>query len=325
MTTTANPDLILAVDLGGTKVATALISIQGKILSQNEEATCQKGPQAGINQIIRLLQQYLRSGTDTRQIKGIGIGIPAVLNPKDDLVIWAPNLKDWHNIALRPALEEQLGIPAFVEYDGHTAVLGEWWQGAGRGYHSVAMVIIGTGIGGGLILDNKLYRGFNRVAGAAGWFALTSDVSNYSERSSSVGHWEALASGLAIAEQAKGLLPSHPSSSLYGKEPLTTKDIFDQARSGDSFALECVEKTASIIGIGVANIVSLINPEIVILGGSVGRQGDLLEQRIREVVLLCAQPISARSVVLRSSELGVMAGLYGAAYAVLDRTNQKPE
>lgn len=325
MTTTANPELILAVDLGGTKVATALISTQGKILSQNEETTCQEGPKAGINQIIRLLRQYLRSGIDTRQVKGIGIGIPAVLNPMDDLVIWAPNLKDWHNIPLRPTLEEQLGIPTFIEYDGHTAVLGEWWQGAGRGYHSIAMVIIGTGIGGGLILDNKLYRGFNRVAGAAGWFALTSDISNYSPHSSSVGHWESLASGLAIADQMKELLPDHPNSSLYGKESLTAKDIFDHARNGDSFARDCVENTASIIGIGVANIISLINPEIVILGGSVGRQGDLLEKRIREVVLLCAQPISAKSVVFRSSELGVQAGLYGAAYAVLDRANQKPE
>jgi glucokinase len=105
--------------------------------------------------------------------------------------------------------------------------------------------------------------------------------------------------------------------------PLTTKDIFDQARSGDAFARECVENTADILGIGVANIVSLINPEIIILGGSVGRQGDLLEERIREVVLRWAQPISARSVVFRSSELGVKAGLYGAAYAVLDRTKQK--
>jgi glucokinase len=325
MTTTSNPELILAVDLGGTKVATALINIRGKILSHNEEPTCQQGPEAGINQIVRLLQQYLQSSLTSQQIKGIGVGIPAVLRQDDDLVIWAPNLKDWHNVALRPALEERLGIPTYIEYDGHTAVLGEWWQGAGRGYRSIAMVIVGTGIGGGLILDGKLYRGFNRLAGAAGWFALTSDAAEYSPRGSSLGHWESLAAGVGIADRAKELLPSHPASSLNGKAPLTARDIFEHARTGDPFALECVEKTASILGIGVANIVSLINPEIVILGGSVGRQGDLLEERIREVVLRWAQPISAKSVVFRSSELGGMAGLYGAAYAVLDRTGQKPD
>jgi glucokinase len=325
MTTTSRPELILAVDLGGTKVATALISNRGKILSQNEEPTCQEGPQAGINQIVKLLQQYLRSGVTPQQIMGVGVGIPAVLRQGDDLVIWAPNLKDWRNVSLRTALEERLGIPTFIEYDGHAAVLGEWWQGAGQGYRSIAMVIVGTGIGGGLILDGKLYRGFNRLAGAAGWFALTSDAAENSLRSSSLGHWESLAAGLAIADQAKRLLPGHPTSSLNGKAPLTAKDIFEQARCGDPFARECVEETASILGIGVANIISIINPEIVILGGSVGRQGDLLEERIREVVLRWAQPISAKSVVFRSSELGVMAGLYGAAYAVLDRTNQKPE
>jgi glucokinase len=325
MTTTSNPELILAVDLGGTKVATALITTRGKILSQNEEPTCQEGPQAGINQIVRLLQQHLRPGLTSQQVKGIGVGIPAVLRQDDDLVIWAPNLKDWHNVALRPALEERLGIPTFIEYDGHTAVLGEWWQGAGQGYRSIAMLIVGTGIGGGLILDGKLYRGFNRLAGAAGWFALTSDATDYSPRSSSLGHWESLAGGLAIADRAKELLPSHPGSSLNGMVPLTAKGVFDQARAGDPFARECVEETANILGIGVANIVSLINPEIVILGGSIGRQSDLLQEKIREVVMRWAQPISAKSVVIRTTELGVMAGLYGAAYAVLDRTDQKPD
>ncbi len=314
----------MTVDLGGTKVATALISSRGEILFHDEEPTCQEGPQNGINQIIRLLQQLLmQSGLTSEQIKGIGVGIPAVLRQDDDLVIWAPNLKDWHNVALGPALEEHLGIPTFIEYDGHTAVLGEWWKGAGQGYRSIAMVIVGTGIGGGLILDGKLYRGFNRLAGAAGWFALTSDATDHSLRGSSLGHWESLAAGPGIADRATALLPNHPGSSLNGKVPLTAKDIFDQARTGDPFAQECVEETANILGIGIANIVSLVNPEIIILGGSVGRQGDLLEERIREVVLRWAQPISAKSVVFRSSELGVMAGLYGAAYAVLDRTKQK--
>jgi glucokinase len=325
MTTISNPDLILAVDLGGTKIATALISTRGKILSQNEEPTSQEGPQAGIDQIVRLLQQHLRPGLSSQKVIGIGVGIPAVLRQEDDLVIWSPNLKDWRNVALRPALEERLEFPAFIEYDGHTAVLGEWWQGAGQGYRSIAMVIVGTGIGGGLIIDGKLYRGYNRLAGAAGWFALTQYAADHSLRGSSLGHWESLAAGVAIADRAKELLPGHPGSSLNGMLPLTAKDIFDHARTGDTFALECVAETANILGIGVANIVSLINPEIVILGGSIGRQGDLLEKRIREVVMRWAQPISAKSVVIHTSELGVMAGLYGAAYAVLDRTEQKPD
>jgi glucokinase len=322
MTAGTNGEPILAVDLGGTKVAAALIKPQGEILLRSEEPTCQDGPEAGINQIVQMLQQLLdRSHLKNTQVKGIGVGIPAVLGLENDLVIWAPNLKGWREVALRPALEQRLQIPTFIEYDGHTAVLGEWWQGAGRGYRSIAMVIVGTGIGGGLILDGKLYRGNDRLAGAAGWFAMTGDASIDPPQSSALGHWESLAAGPGIARFAQASLPGYPESNLNGINPLTAKEIFEQARAGDPFAHECVEAAARLLGLGIANIVSLVNPEIVILGGSVGRQGDMVAERICEVVKRWAQPVSARSVVIRTSNLGADAGLYGAAYAVLTRTH----
>jgi glucokinase len=315
-------EYLLAVDLGGTKVAAALMGVGGEILLREEEPTCQLGPQPGIEQIAGLLEDLQATGKVTAsQVRGVGIGIPAVLEEGSDHVIWAPNLTGWRDVALRPALERRLGLPVMVEYDGHTAILGEWWQGAGRSYHSLAMVIIGTGIGGGLILDNKLYRGRDRLAGAAGWFALTDDANRMDPYGQSIGHWESLAAGPGITRHAQALLKDYPDSSLNQFETLTARQVFEAARRADPLAQQIVDQTASLLGLGVANIISLINPEIVILGGGIGRQDDLLLPRMRQVVERWAQPASARSVNIVASQLGADAGLYGAAYAVLTRSD----
>ena len=317
---------LLVVDLGGTKVAAALMTQDGEILSRQEQPTCQLGPQPLIAQIVDLLHAAsAENGLNLASVLGVGVGIPAVLEPGSDHVIWAPNLSGWRDVALRPALENQLGLPVFIEYDGHAAVLGEWWRGAGRGYQSLAMVIVGTGIGGGLILDGRLYRGRNRLAGAAGWFAMTDQADLDDPRHHDLGHWESLAAGPGIARQAQAQLKDHPDSMLHKLgEPYspTARQVFEAARSGDPLALQVVQDTAGRIGLGVANIVSLVNPELVILGGSVGRQGDLLLPRVRQVVRLWAQPASARSVEITCSKLGPDAGLYGAAYAVLSRISE---
>jgi len=319
-------EALLSVDLGGTKVAAAVMTPQGKILFRVQEPTNQEGPTYLNNQIAKMLRSLInQSGLKTHVIQGIGIGIPAVLEPETDFVIWGPNLRGWRNVDLRGTLERELGLPVFVEYDGHTAVLGEWWLGAGRGYRSVAMIIVGTGIGGGLILDGHLYRGRDRLAGAAGWFALTSDAQASDPRGQSIGHWESLSAGPGIAQRASGLLSSHPESSLHAIPPdkLTARHIFEAAHQGDTLGSHIVEETANIIGLGVANVVSLVNPEIVVLGGSVGCQAVLLPF-IQKVVGRWAQPASASSVKIVSSQLGSDAGLYGAAYAVWIRTHTDP-
>jgi glucokinase len=315
-------EYLLAVDLGGTKVAAALMGVDGEILLRKEEPTCQLGPQPGIDQIAGLLEKLQALGNvDASNIRGVGIGIPAVLEAGSDHVVWAPNLTGWRDVALRPALERRLGLPVMVEYDGHTAILGEWWQGAGRGYRSLAMIIVGTGIGGGLILDGKLFRGRDRLAGAAGWFALTDDANRMDPYGQAIGHWESLAAGPGIARRAQVLLKDYPDSSLNQFETLTARQVFEAARRSDPLARQVVDQTASLLGLGVANIISLVNPEIVILGGSIGRQDDLLLPGLRQVVLQWAQPASARSVSIVTSRLGADAGLYGAAYAVLTRSD----
>ena len=314
---------LLAVDLGGTKVAAALVTAEGEIRDRRQEATRQEGPAAGVGQIAHLLRDLLGEGdVNPATVAGVGVGIPAVLAPETDHVVWAPNLAGWRDVALRPALAELLQLPVYVEYDGHTAVLGEWWMGAGRGYSSVVSVIVGTGIGGGMVLDGRLWRGRDRLAGAAGWFALASTAE--SKRGSARGHWEDLAAGPGIVRRAQSSVANYPESQLaISAGSLTAEAVFNAARNGDWLARQIVDETAGLIGLGVANIVSLVNPEIVILGGGVGSQGDLLLARVRQVVQQWAQPASAASVTITASQLGGDAGLLGAAYAAVLRAGSK--
>lgn len=309
---------VLAVDIGGTKTATALVTGEGRIVARRREATATTGPTAVIDQLVRLLR-HLGGESGTEPPTAVGIGIPAVLEPGSDLVIWGPNLPGFRNVKLREPLEAALKLPVYLEYDGHTAVLGEWWRGAGRGFRSVVFVIIGTGLGGGMVLDGNLYRGNNRLAGAAGWFTLVTKLGE-EEPDRRRGHWELLVAGPGIARRAlDGLNAGRPSS--LPSQDLTAERVFNAARAGDAFAQEIVSETARIIGIGVANIVSLVNPEMVILGGGVGMQADLILEPVRRVVRDQAQPISGRSVRIEVSQLGEDAGLLGAAYAAFERAH----
>jgi glucokinase len=187
-------------------------------------------------------------------------------------------------------------------------------------------LIIGTGIGGGMILDGKLYKGFNRLAGAAGWMALTSEAKVQTERARSIGFWDALASGEGLAAYAKTMLREHPESSLAELDPsgeVIAAQVFLAGEAGDKLAEQILNTFAGWLGLGIANLVSLLNPEIVILCGGVGSHYERLLPRIRQVVLQWSQPISAQAVKIAVSQLGEEAGLYGAAWGAWQRWQQK--
>lgn len=310
-------DLYLAVDIGGTKTAVALVAAHGQLLAADQEPTSQKGPEDGIQHVIALLQRLLDAhGLTAEAVHAIGIGIPAVLDPAD-FVVWAPNLNGWRNVDLATPVQAALGRPVAVEYDGHTAVLAEWWLGAGQGLHAFVDVIIGTGIGAGMIVDGRLLRGVNRLAGAVGWSALTTHPDLADARDRSIGFWEARAAGPGIALAARRQLAQSPTSMLAALDPhaITATAVFEAAAIGDPLARQVLDETADVLGIGLANVVSLINPELIVLGGGVGSRCTDLLPRIRSVIERWAQPIAATSCRLAVSALGADAGLLGAAYA----------
>jgi glucokinase len=294
---------VLAVDVGGTKVAVALVTPQGEILDKAQQPTDRSGPEAVAEQIGKMSSEM----SWQIYIEAIGASVPAALAARDsDRVIWGPNLPGWRDVPFRELLEKQFEVPVFLEFDGHSAALGEWWVGAGKGFRHVANIIIGTGIGGGFIVDGKLWPGRNRLAGAVGWFPLTGPEG--------VDHWENLASGPAIVRRAQQLIGKGLASAL-NIDSVDAKDVFVAARQGDALATQVIHEAAQATGQGVASVISLVNPEIVILGGSIGQQGDLVLATVRETVERWAQPISARDVPIVSSTLGEEAGLLGAAYA----------
>ena len=314
---------VLAVDLGGTKVVVALVSPCGEIKDCVKEATCQDGGSSGVQQILRLIKTVCeKSNRSVSEFCGVGIGLPAVLEPGTDYVIWGPNLNGWKELDAVSLLKQSLGIPVFLEYDGHTAVLGEWWQGAGRGCASLVDIIIGTGVGGGIILNNELVRGRNRLAGAAGWFALTDSAEIWGEEYRKIGHWEHLVAGPGIAARARLALGDYPVSKLQNMENFTAREVFELADT-DPLAGKVVLETARLIGLGLANIVSLLNPERIIIGGSVGQhQGERMIPEIKKVITDWAQPISGKDMDIRASHLGSTAGLLGAAYSVYKRMSE---
>lgn len=315
--------IVLAVDIGGTKIAVAAITTHGQILSRLIVPTLQKGPEAGFQQLIDLLEKLLeQSSLNLKQVIGIGIGIPAVLEKETDFIIWGPNLQGWKNVDLRSALEKHFKLPVCIEYDGHTAILGEWWMGAARTFSSAVSIIIGTGVGGGLVLDGRLIRGINRLAGAVGWFVLDQNADSDPVKAKALGSWESRTAGPGIANRAMQLLETKPEihSILAEKDrKITAEDVFEAAKQGDKLALMITSEEAELLGMGIANIVSLVNPEIIVLGGSVGSNSDLLLPQIKAMVERYAQPISSQSVKIVTSRLGADAGLFGAAYGMMLR------
>lgn len=318
---------ILAVDIGGTKIASGLVGRDGTILSRRQEPTGKDGPRQNIVQIISQLDSLLQeAGITSADLMGIGIGIPAMLERDTDFIIWGPNLNGWRNVALRPDIENHFHVPVCIEYDGHTSVLGEWWVGAGRGHHSLVDIIIGTGLGGGMVLDDRLVRGNNRLAGAAGWFTFNVGVNHENTRERALGYWESRTAGPGIARRAAELLSTGQySESILSKDPsaVTSKDVFLAARAGDALATTICNEFADLLGSGIANVVSLVNPEVVILGGGVGSNAGFLIPRMLEVVNTWAQPVSAQSVKILQSTLAGDAGLLGAAYGVLLKLENK--
>lgn len=325
--TFARDQTVLAVDLGGTKTAVALINGRGEILCSRQEYTLQSGPEKGIAQIIHLLEQVLQeSHLAKHNVAGIGIGIPAVLEAESDLVIWAPNLRGWRNIPLRSELEHHFKLPTRIEYDGHTAVLGEWWQGSGKGHQSVINIIIGTGVGGGMIMEGRLIRGYTRLAGAVGWFVVGNPLIPQEEVERSLGSWEARVAGPGLARYAQSLLEQERASDSILRnveKEITAKDIFTAAHQGDSLALQILGQWAELVGMGIANVVSLINPEVIILGGGVGSNASNWIPIMETAVRKYAQPISAQQVKIVVSVLGHRAGLLGAAFALFQRLEQE--
>ncbi len=319
------PHFVLAVDLGGTKLALAVVDEEGRIRARVTEPVDLSSTKAPIEQICRLATALApaagtgrRVGTSRRRHvswKAIGVAVPGLVRRSG--TVWAPNLPGWERVPLARLLARRLGVPVVVESDRNAAVTGEAWRGAARGKSDVIALIVGTGIGAGIISGGRLVRGAHELSGCAGWMVLAEDGKGKSRRFASL---EAVAAGPGIVRAVREALRQGSRSTLsrLPREKLSAYDIAGDARQGDRLARQAFERAGKWLGFSVANLISVFDPEVVVLGGGLSGAADLYFDLLQRTALERCQPLAARQVEIRLSRLGNDANLLGAARLALD-------
>jgi len=309
---------VVALDIGGTKILAALVSARYEVLDRELVPTpAGSGPQE-INRglflaVDRLLQKSRREASD---IGAIGLAAAGIIDSARGLITISPNLPGWKDVPLRDLVSARYSAYTVLINDASAAALGEYRLGAGRGLHNMVYLTISTGIGGGLIVNGRLYLGSSGSAGELGHMVI--DVNGPEDTCGNFGCLESLASGRAIAREAIERIKKGQASALSqtvgGKvESITARDVAAAARSGDSLAGEVVHQAAVYLGIGLTNIVNIFNPDTIVVGGGVAKMGELLLEPARQVVAERAFKLPASVVKIVPARLGDDAGVLGAA------------
>ncbi|MBI4267056.1 MAG: ROK family protein [Chloroflexi bacterium] len=312
------PELpVLAVDLGGTKINIAIISGHGGIMAQERYPTlADEGPEAVINRLFAAIDNLLASKKiKPSQLDGISLAAAGAIDMAKGIITLSPNLPGWRDISLKDMVRRRYPVEVFLVNDAKAAALGEHRFGAGRGVKDLILLTVGTGIGGGIIINGELYTGYCGSAGEIGH--MTIDVNGPKCNCGNTGCLETLASGTAIARDAIRRISHGEKSALatmVGRTgEITAEMVGTAAIDGDLLAREAVLKAASYLGVGLVNLVNIFNPEMIIVGGGVANLGELLLGPARQAVQERAFPISAQAVRIVPAELGNEAGIYGAA------------
>ena len=310
---------IVGGDLGGTRFRAVLADHQGNVVERVSTLTrAAEGRDAVIG---RILEHVRRLGdiAGAGNVAGIGIGAPGPLNPWTGVVLSPPNLPGWIDVPLQKILEDAFGAPAWIDNDANLAALAENRFGAARGASSLVYITVSTGIGGGVIDRGRLIRGATGQAGEIGHSTIVPDGPRCG--CGNLGCLEALAAGPAIARAAAELLRAGAPSSLRAASPdpdaVTTELVVQAAERGDALALDVLTRAATYLGIGVATVVALFNPEIVVLGGGVTNAGELLFAPVRREVDRRTMPSMRQGLRIVRAELADDVVLLGAVALVM--------
>lgn len=309
---------LLGLDLGGTKLATAVFDTAGKMLCSEMEELSERSGEAVGEMICRQIEKYLAN--KDYSITAIGISVPGISDAHTK-TIWAPNIPGWVAYPLYDRIQSIAGkIPIKIESDRACYVLGEMWQGNAKGCTDVIYLAVGTGIGAGIFCNGKVLHGAGGIAGAAGWMALRPE---FREEYISCGCFEHQASGTGMVKITRELLSisTRGVSELEKKADFNAKNIFEAASHQDPIAEKVLDQSIRYWGMSVANLISLFNPQKIIFGGGIFGPATALIPVIQKEAAKWAQPISMQQVMLEPSALGSDAGLYGAAYTALVTTD----
>ena len=312
---------VIALDLGGTKLAAGLLSDKGEIISSEiVQLKKKKGAEVG-KLILRQAKLILQKAKESNiPVSALGICVPGIAHAKTGTV-WAPNIPGWDDYPLLEELKSGLAshnIKIKIDCDRACYILGEIWKGNAAGHSDVIFLSVGTGIGAGILVNNEIVRGAHDIAGAIGWMALDKP---FRKEFITCGCFEHNASGEGLAKVAKELLASkkYAVSILHktGSNQLTARDVFAAYELNDKLAVAVINQAIEYWGMAVANLVSLFNPEKIIFGGGVFGPALKFLDAIYEEAKKWAQPVSIQQVKLEAAVLGNEAGLYGAGYLAL--------
>jgi glucokinase len=312
---------VVAVDVGGTKIMTTLFGADGKMQAKDVRPTLvTEGADAVVERLYGAIQDILKNSNVTpSQIQAISIACAGGIDTAKGIVVTpSPNLPDWSGLPLADIIKEKTGVITYVLNDASAAALGEQRYGAGKGVKDLVLLSLGTGIGGGIIIDDKLYLGADGGAGELGH--MTVEAGGLPCGCGNTGCLEMYASGRAVvAEVAARLRRGEKSSLAQNIEKLTAEMVGEAAQKGDKLARDVINRAAFYLGVGMVNIVNIFNPQMIVVVGGMAGLGDMLIAPGRKMVAERAFSISSQNIKIVRAGLGNEAGVYGAAAYVFDK------
>lgn len=313
---------LIGVDLGGTNVRAAVVDRGGCILGDaRNPSLAMEGPDVTMPQIVKTIQDAMgRAGVDAAEVCGIGMAVPGRHIAKEGIVLWSPNFKDWGGLQLLGPITEELGISSYMGNDVNVAALGEFRFGAGRDVNSLVMMTLGTGVGGGIILDGRLWAGANEGGGEIGHQVINPNgrqcgCGNFGDLESQAGKEAIIDRALRKIYQGRKTVLTDRLERKYLE--LTPAMIAQAAGEGDELAIEVMAETGYWVGIGAANAINFLNPEMVVIGGGISQAGPVLWDPILRTVRANALKEALDICRVVPSDLGDDAGVMGGVVLVL--------
>lgn len=313
---------VFGIDIGGTTVKCGLFTVDGTLCDKWEIPTNRANGGESVPQdiVTALLNKMKEKGISKDQVLGAGVGVPGPIT-EDGTVLMCANL-GWGIFNVNEKMSGLLGIPVLAANDANVAALGEMWKGGGAGYQNVVMVTLGTGVGGGIILNGKILAGSNGAAGEIGHMVVNPDETRICGCGGH-GHLEQYASATGIAYLAKQEVEKNTEpTTLRSVDEIQAKDVFDHAKAGDKIALELVDRVCKILALALSHVAASVDPQVFVIGGGVSKAGDILINTLKKHYgenLLNA----LRDKEFRLATLGNDAGIYGSAKMILDKVSEK--
>lgn len=301
---------VVGVDLGGTKIYTALVDLEGNIVNEKVvETLAEEGQEAVSERILDTIANVI-AGVDNELIKAIGVGSPGPLDAKKGIIFEPSNLP-FKNYEIVKTIKDRFNLPTYLDNDANVATLAEFMFGAGKGTENMVYITVSTGIGGGAIINGKLYRGHTANALEVGHMTVSKEGPRCG--CGNVGCAESFASGTAIGKRAKEAVASKVVTSLKKYDNVTAKEVFMEAAAGDAEAKRILDNALYYLGITVGNVMSYLDPEKVVMGGGVINGGDVVIETVKKVVGERCLSVFAENCSIEKAKLGGQAGVLGAA------------